>query len=165
MNHKTLKTVIKHKHSDHSVSWMCKDTVMSLEKHVARNHLSQDAGSWPDIHCNGRWADRTLITQTHTLWEHTTKFYCVIFMSAWKEGNIPTCLTVMHPVENHLRCSVPACHNITCHFTLCLSCQAKIQNLGIYSNFYQSEAIVMIIAVSVLVAFATFQFQIKMDKR
>jgi len=49
-----------------------------------------------------------------------------------KVGNI-TCLTVVHPVENDLWCSVPARHNITSHFTLGLSCQTKIQNLRIIS--------------------------------
>lgn len=63
--------------------------------------------------------------------------YSAIFLTnwkllfVWKEGNIPTCLTVVHPVEYDLRCSVPARHNITRHFTLCLSCQAKIQDLRI----------------------------------
>lgn len=44
--------------------------------------------------------------------------------------DIITCLTVVHPVEDDLWCSVPACHNITSHFTLCLSRQAKVQDLA-----------------------------------
>lgn len=32
---------------------MCEDTVMPWEKHLASNHLSQDTGGWPDVHCEG----------------------------------------------------------------------------------------------------------------
>lgn len=66
-------------------------------------------------------------------------------MSVLKEGNIVTCLTVVHPVEYDLWCSVPARHNITSHFTLCLSCQTKVQDLRTVT-----------VTISVVISFSTF---------
>lgn len=51
---------------------------------------------------------------------------CTYFCCCW---DILTCLTVVHPVEYDLWCSVPARHDVTGHFTLRLSGQAKVQNL------------------------------------
>lgn len=96
------------------------DTVMSLEKHLASYHLSQDTGGWPDVHCQG--VENNFNKHTH---------YCVIAQASAGVclGDTVTCLTVVHPVEYDLWSSVPARHNIASHFTLCLSCQAKVQDL------------------------------------
>lgn len=40
-----LATIIEHTQLYYNTaSWMCEDTVVSWEKHMACNHLSQDAG-------------------------------------------------------------------------------------------------------------------------
>lgn len=109
----------------HTVIWMCEDAVMSWEKHLSSNHLSQDAGSRPDIHWEG---------ERQNFNNKIAMRYSVLCLTNWKRLFVlikggHTCLTVVHPVEYDLWCSVPSRHNITGHFALCLSCQAKIQDL------------------------------------
>lgn len=59
---------------------------------------------------------------------------------------IITCLTVVHPVEYDLRCSVPTCHNIACHFALGLSCQTEIQDLTTVRDRHSEAEVVSILA-------------------
>ena len=109
---------------------------MPWEKHTASNHLGQDTGSWPDIHCEPGGRQRENFNNENVILCHNTSIFCCIHNKTdhgktvcIKEGNIVTCLTVVHPVEYDLWCSVPARHNVAGHFALRLSRQAKIQDL------------------------------------
>lgn len=44
-------------------------------------------------------------------------------------GSKVTCLSVMHPVQDDFRGSVPACHHITRHLSFSVSRQSKVQDL------------------------------------
>lgn len=73
-------------------------------------------------------ADQISTGKEGPLWDGSALFLLSSHTRYWDEGKV-TGLCVVHPVEDDLRRSVPAGHNVTGHLRVRLPRQAEIQDL------------------------------------